>query len=219
MHWILWLIIFFIIIFLVLKIVKTIMKAVAIITSLTIIILIVLSVIIIADISEFNKNFRYSSKMLLLEDEGRAIIGVTLDGGVDFIPDADLESYSDKINQKRYEEVIGGNYKLIIMNMQTIEELDFKNITINQTNIKKSEVPIILRSDAPIKFDVFSSLVRKISDNQLFIFQQYKKENLMVYPETPVFKLVKAIPSAFVKSIVERGVGEVKTRVNESIRT
>lgn len=217
MHWIIWLIIFFIIIFLILKIVKTIMKALAIITSLTIIILIIVSVIVIADISEFKNNFRYSSKMILLEDKDRMIMGVTLNGGANPIPDADLESYSDKISQRSYEEVIGRNYKLIIMNMKTVEEMDFKEITINQTVVKKSEVPTILRSNAPIKLDVFNNIVRMISDDQLFIFQQYKKGNLMVYPETPVFKLIKAIPSTFIKSLVQRSVEEVKTKVNESM--
>lgn len=217
MHWLIWVIIFILAIFVILKIVKTIMKALIVITSITIIILIVFGIILAADISDFNRNFRYSSKMILLEDKGRIIAGVTLDGGAADIPEEDLQKYSEQVNQKNYEEVIGRNYKLMILNIESIEELEFKEIAINQTKVKKKDVPAVLRSDAPIKFDVFGELVKIISADQLFIFQQYKKRNLRIYPETLVFKLVKAIPYVLIKSLVSRGVEEVKTRTNESL--
>ncbi len=216
MHWVIWLAIFFIAIYLVFKIVKTIIKTLMVITSLTVIILIIASIVLVSDISDFNNNFRYSSKMILLKEGDKMLSGVIVNGEANPVPNADLEKYSQLLSQNKYEDVLGGNYKLMVLKMECVDDMKFDEINVNETVIRKSEVPVILRSNAPIKFNVFGEIVKLISNDQLFILQQYKKGNLIVYPETPVFKLVKAIPYAFIKSVVMRGVEEVRSGLNQS---
>ena len=49
-----------------------------------------------------------------------------------------------------------------------------------------------------------------MQEDPLFIFRHYKTRDLIVYPETNVFKFIKVIPLSLIQTIFEKTLGKVK---------
>jgi len=121
----------------------------------------------------------------------------------------------------------------MIIKIDLISDLESKTIDIDTVKIQKDSLIEILKSNDPQRsfnnaifnddntiFDfglndddlrfkaiLLSNLVNGEligPENALNFFQQYKKGNLIIYPETPLFKFVKIIPINLIKSVLKR---------------
>jgi hypothetical protein len=63
---------------------------------------------------------------------------------------------------------------------------------------------------------LFSEAIEK--KGTLFIFSEYKKKNIIVYPETAVFKFIKLIPTSFVNNMFEKVKDSAINKINQTIK-
>ena len=141
------------------------------------------------DVQDLRENFSNSTKLMLLADEDELVFGLevtTLDmEGVDVISFGALDSWQDDYQDKKYKNILGEHYKLFILKNEAFDE-DIGSADEMVTKLK----------------GYFDEL------DVLFLLQEYKEGNIIIYPETTVFKLVKLIPNGLVDRIADRIGGE-----------
>lgn len=141
------------------------------------------------DVQDLRENFSNSTKLMLLADEDELVFGLevtTLDmEGVDVISFGALDSWQDDYQDEKYKNILGEHYKLFILKNEAFDE-DIGSADEMVTKLK----------------GYFDEL------DVLFLLQEYKEGNIIIYPETTVFKLVKLIPNGLVDRIADRIGGE-----------
>ncbi|MBW2976979.1 hypothetical protein KY347_06045 [Candidatus Woesearchaeota archaeon] len=155
------------------------------------------------DAADLRENFDVSTKKVMLVDNNKVITGFLLDGDVNLLASEDLEKFSSYLESKDYEEILGDSYKLMVFDLGIISSLD-EEIELDDEIITKEQAISALKSDADAneKAELFGDILTSSilsSRNPLFFFSEFKKGNIVIYPETALFKTVKFIPLSFVK--------------------
>lgn len=159
------------------------------------------------DFMDLRQNFGLSSKEVLLVDGNEVITGIILKGN-DFetISSQQLNEISSKLKNKNYEGILGDNYKLMILDVGIVEDLGSEIEVLGQT-MPKEEIKKTLESGSSSeKAILFAALLSEeiiANKNPLFFFSQFKDGNIIVYPETALFKTVKLVPIDLFKDIAE----------------
>ncbi|MBD3355397.1 hypothetical protein GF361_05435 [Candidatus Woesearchaeota archaeon] len=65
-----------------------------------------------------------------------------------------------------------------------------------------------IETEAEFKGLIFAILFSKTMENPLFLFSQHQKENIIVYPETAMFKFIKRMPLSLIDNLVNVKRGE-----------
>ena len=66
-------------------------------------------------------------------------------------------------------------------------------------------------SDTKYKGLLFGLLLQDgMQNDPLFIFKQYSSGNIVIYPETITFKLIKALPFSLIEGVAEKVIGNIK---------
>ena len=86
--------------------------------------------------------------------------------------------------------------------------LKFKNAPIGSRDDLLNSLNI--RDDTEFKAVLFTVLFGALMEDQgsFVIFTQYKKENIIIYPETTLFRLIKIIPLSLLDKVVKISPGE-----------
>ncbi|MDD5133258.1 MAG: hypothetical protein PHD81_01940 [Candidatus Nanoarchaeia archaeon] len=146
--------IFLILTFLIFKLIKKIILAAISFVFMLAILLAIFGVFVYMDFLNLQENLPIQDNILLLKDNNAYLTGISYNmknANTEQLPNiiTDINSY----NSKSYSEILGSNYKLIIMDISFIEEnldpnfsLTEKTITIN-----KQEIISLLKSNNPIK--------------------------------------------------------------------
>ena len=95
-------------------------------------------------------------------------------------------------------------------------EMRIQNLPEAEEKIAKRELRRqITYSNTEFKSVLFGALLGKAMEDQGFIFilEQYREEDVMIYKETLTFKLIKTFPMSFVKGLVEKGKDKVQGMV------
>ena len=173
---------------------------------------------------DLRENFAASEKKVILKDDDKVLTGLLMGQEVDFLADSQLRDYSSSLKNNDYEDILGNSYKLMVFDINIIEHLD-KEIEIEGFKITTDEAAATLKSDTSSsqeKAALFSVILADeilSSRNTLFFLSEFKKGNIIIYPETALFKTVKIIPVSFIKDvgekIFEKGKEKVKTFVVE----
>jgi len=80
----------------------------------------------------------------------------------------------------------------------------------------KSEVIGEVGGDAMFKGLLFGLLLQnKMMKDPLFVFKQYSRGNVVIYPESITFKLIKALPFSLIEGIAEKVIGEAEERLGQ----
>lgn len=97
---------------------------------------------------------------------------------------------------------------------------EFTNIIIDKEGLEKRDEIINsigeeLGSSAKVKALMFGLLFQQLSEEKgaetgLYIFEEYKGGNIIIYPETAIFKFMKYVP----QFVLDKAAGIVKTRVS-----
>jgi len=95
-------------------------------------------------------------------------------------------------------------------------------IDIEDETIARDESISVLKSDADTreKADLFEAILTGnilSSRNPLFFFSEFKKDNIVVYPETALFKTVKIIPVSFIKDVGKKMFEKTKEKARTFI--
>ncbi len=220
------LILIFIILIILFIIFKTILKAFFKLFFYTFLILFLASgvfgYLVYRDATDFKDNFTISDNLLLLEDNGKILTGFVLHPGGEpsILTDQQLKDFTTYYNNNQYGNMIGSNYKMFIIKMSA-----FKNegtVNYNGQQLDRKRLIDSLRSDNPadtflqgvpnaaqndvaddatLKASFFVILyTNDLGTDPLNIIFRYKEGNIIVYPETMMFKIIKYLPLDMVSS-------------------
>ena len=176
------------------------------------------------DFNDLRKNFGVSEKKVILKDDRGILTGLLLDDDAKLMTDKQLDDYSSYLKNNNYEKILGDSYKLMIFDVNIIKNLD-DEIVIGGQTITPNEAIKILKSknnNAEEKAALFSTILSDeilSSRNPLFFFSEFKNGNIVIYPETTLFKTMKFIPLSLMedigKKIFEKTKEKAKSFVSE----
>lgn len=161
------------------------------------------------DFTDLRENFAVSEKKVILKDGYDVLAGLLLSEDTDLMTNKQLYDYSSYLKDDNYEKILGESYKVMIIDIEIISNLDTE-IEIEGFKITTDEAVSILKSDLANpeeKAALFSIILADEilnSGNPLFFFSEFKKGNIIIYPETALFKTVKLIPLSFIKNVGEK---------------
>ena len=226
------------------KIVKTILKTILIILILSFLLIAIFGFFTYQDAVELKDNLETKPKLMLLQDNENIIAGFVITDfkkEAEFLALSQITKYQNSFKKQDYKKMLGNNYKMFIIEIKAFdfddEEFDFvgkkvsKNLLYsvlksnNPIGLYKSETgmdPAIYGISDPVEFksQVFALLFSEAIEKrgQFFIFNEYKEENIIVYPETAVFKFIKLIPTFFIKNMVEKAKDSAIDKINQTIK-
>ncbi|OIO63674.1 hypothetical protein COT48_01385 [Candidatus Woesearchaeota archaeon CG08_land_8_20_14_0_20_47_9] len=207
-------------------ILKTIVRAIFLALTILMIVLVVASVFVILDAAELKKMLPTAKKTVLLDDEGRIVAGFHVTSEPQLIGKEALDDLSRAFSEKRYDDMLGESYKLIVINSEVISELKEKEIALyddesfstaflrrlinadkpiellaQETGQSPEQLYVVLGDDTNLKNMVFARLfVEHIMPDAPFFLSQLRKGGISIYPETPIFKAIRVVPLQLIKT-------------------
>ena len=147
---ILTIIIYALVIYAIFRVVKKIAKAFLYAGMITLLILLLTGFFVGKDIMGFRKNFtEEGSSLVLLEDNGNIITGYSMKPSPKFLTAGQIGEYSNYLRDKDYDKILEGKYKLMIIKIELISDLETESISLGEVNLKKESMANILRSNEP----------------------------------------------------------------------
>jgi len=203
------LVLFIALVIVLLKLVKNAVKIIASIVLVLIIISIIFGVFLYMDVKDLEDGFSGEDKLFLLRHNYEFITGFS---GVSFEEMNFLteEKLSDhNLKKAALDDILQDRFKLFIFDSKAFEGIE--EIEIKGQVYSKEESFELLESDdlnfgvgkEEAKSAIFGIMIQKaMSKDPLFIFKEYKNENLIVYPETITFKTIKNIPMSLADKLI-----------------
>ena len=237
-------IIFIVAAIIIFKIVKTVLKTILIVLILGLLLTAIFGFFTYQDTVELKDNLETESKLMLLQDNEKiaaGFIAAEFEEEAEFLTISQIAEYQNNFKKEDYKKMLGNNYKVFIIELNAFdfddEELDFIGKKVSKNilySVLKSNDPITLyksKTNAdpalygisdPIEFksQVFAVLFNEAIDKRgtFFIFNEYKKKNIIVYPETSVFKFINLIPTSFISNMFEKTKEKAISKINDSMR-
>jgi len=158
------------------------------------------------DFKDLRENFSVSEKKMILKDEDKVLTGLLLNEDTNLMDNEQLTDYSSYLKDSDYEKILGDSYKLMVFDVDIISNLDAEIEFLDET-VTSDEAVALLKSnvtDSQEKAELFNILLADeilSSQNPLFFFSEFKNGNIMIYPETALFKTIKFIPVSLIKDV------------------
>ena len=172
------------------------------------------------DFKDLKENFSVSEKKVILADDGRILTGLLLGEETDFMTNSQLEDYSSYLKNSDYDKILGDSYKLMAFDAGIISDID--DVELGGITITADEALSILRSDAnqQEKASLFSVILADeilSSKNPLFFFSEFKEGNIVIYPETALFKTIKIMPVDLFRDVAKTLFSKTKEKAKAFI--
>ena len=174
------------------------------------------------DVTDLRENFAVETKKVILVDEDEILTGLLLDGEINLMTNEQLNDFSSYLEDENYEEILGTDYKLMIFDVEIISNVE-NDIEFGDETISPDEAIMILKSETTeneMKASLFGLILADeilSSKNPLFFFSEIKKGNIIVYPKTALFKIVKFVPTTFIKNIGEKILYKTKEKAKSFV--
>ncbi|MFC1800994.1 hypothetical protein ACFLZB_00830 [Nanoarchaeota archaeon] len=237
-------IIFLVVLAILFKFAKKAFKIVFIASLVLGVVLTILGFFIYQDAMELKDQFPVEEKLVLLEHQDQILAGFQgkLNEGEDIILIDDIQPIQEEYQQEQLEEILGSNYKILIINSQAFENVNtvyladkdrpreeiisylesetaLDDFIVNY--LQESGVPVTeetkaqalqdmksqqaIETDDEFKAILFGQLLQETMEDQgqLFIIFQLKNNNLEIYPETIIFKIIKILPLGIVEDLTK----------------
>jgi hypothetical protein len=172
---------------LIFKFISSLVKAVVFAFLLLIIIFSVIGLLVYLDAKDIQSNFSSSNKTILLVDNNKIILGFKI---VDFADNQTMEqitgeklvNYSEFYAKKDYKSIKGDSYKLMIFNES------------------------LFNFSAKPSLKAFSNSLSSSIKNEgiVFLIKGLKAKEIIIYPETITFKIIKYIPISLIEKVASR---------------
>ncbi|MEK6838067.1 MAG: hypothetical protein AABX69_05425, partial [Nanoarchaeota archaeon] len=196
------------------KVAKGVLKLLLLINAVLSIILAVGGVVMVKDALDLKNNFRITDNLLLFTNSAKTdlIGGMAMrgaepqTGNLRVLEPAEVKALSAHFAKKDYAAMRGKNHKLILVSEGSVIS-SVPETAIATTKMSREEALKLLEQTYGNEEIVKArALLLSIaaSENPLFILSEYKKGNIAVYPETPVFKAIKVIPLSLFKKAAEK---------------
>lgn len=236
-------IIFVVVSIVILKIVTKLIKAILMILIIAFLITSIFGFFTYQDAVELKDNLETKPKLMLLQDNEKIIAGfVTADfeKEPEFLTISQITEYQNNFKKDDYKKMLGDNYKMFIIDLKAFDIVD-EQVNFNGKKASKNSLYSMLKSNDPFslyksetgidpalmgisdpvefKANIFGILFSEAIDKRgtLFIFNEYKKKNVIIYPETAVFKFIKIIPTSFIKNLLEKAKDSAINKINQTI--
>lgn len=202
---IIWLVLFVIGTILIFKVMRKTLQIILSIISLVLILTLVIGAamgyFIYKDAMDFRDNFGSAEKLFLLEDQGNIFSG------------AIIKSLSSEDNIALTEEQLS-----FIQEEYTKKNMDsIKNNYWRVFIVKPAAFN--LENPQDIKGNTLISLIDSHTESDsLFIFKQYRKNNIVVYPETIIFKTLRVLPISYIDEMLKKGAQKAKDKSLEIVK-
>ncbi|MFH1053523.1 MAG: hypothetical protein V1740_03855 [Candidatus Woesearchaeota archaeon] len=192
-------------------------KIIHIISTLIFVVFTVLIIFIFMDVKDFQDNFQDSETrfMLVHGNEVKSAI-ISYSGNASFANESELVSYSDLLAEDDLLMVKGDAFKMFLINTEIMDEIDGYNFESDIFNLTKDQAYQVLTDDnyagslmndsnikdiSSLRAYVFSDIISNHivgPDNQNLFVEQLKSRNMIIFPETIMFKLIKIIPISWI---------------------
>ncbi|OIO63784.1 hypothetical protein AUJ83_00680 [Candidatus Woesearchaeota archaeon CG1_02_33_12] len=237
-------IIFVVVSIVILKIVTKLIKAVLMILIIAFLITSIFGFFTYQDSVELKNNLENELNLVLLQDNEKIVAGFVatdFEEEAEFLRISQVAEYQNSFKKQDYKKMLGDNYKMFIIEIKAFDFDDEKVYFIGK-RVSKNFLYSVLKSNDPInlyrieiginpsldgisdpvefKSQVFAVLFSEAIEKKgtFFIFSEYKKKNIIVYPETAVFKFIGLIPTAFVKKMFEEAKDSAINKINQTIK-
>jgi len=156
--------------------------------------------LIINEINEMKRDTE-TSKLFIFSQENRVLSAFTVSNGEKpiILEDEELSSISSKLASNDLNSVLGSYHKLYIYKSYLIKSQDF-NFEFSGRNLSYQEVLEIMNSTANknLKAFIFANIINMYTQKGTDMVKSYKKEMIIVYPETITFKVLRFIPNSII---------------------
>lgn len=199
------------------KLVKTVAKIFITVIIVFLIFFSISSYFIYKDVVDFKQNVGKGNIIVLADED--IITGFFMDSQKPRqLTEEEISQYTSYYRSTEYDSILGENYKVFIIKVKTVEDIENLDIQYGDLFIPGEKVIKALKSDHPagviggelgessvgelfdaeIKAFLFSTLfTEQIIQKPTFLMTQLKKGNVVIHPETPMFKFLKFIPVKF----------------------
>ncbi len=170
-------------------------------TLISLIAVIIFGIIVYMDAAEFASKFPAEPKLFLFEENGKIVGGLTLttfnitsdENGMpnfEMFNDSEISLLGAAYAKNDYRAMLGSNYMMMVFKSEVFNGIE-------------STVPgaigaflgaISSKFTTLMYLDKFSKLVEQ--KGPLVFLQEYKKGNVIIYPEILTFKVFKEIPQS-----------------------
>ncbi|MBI2550651.1 hypothetical protein HYV83_05765 [Candidatus Woesearchaeota archaeon] len=178
------------------KVAKGVLQAILLVSAVASIVLAVSAGLVVKDALDFSGKFQTESSMLLFANsEGTALTSgiIMKDKKPDSLAAADVARLNQFFVKNDYQSMLGDSYRLLVIKEAALTgSLPGENLSKLPESGSSGE-----RAEA-----VMALYVQKVSADPLFLIAEYKKGNIIIYPATPVFKAVKALPLSLMKKAI-----------------
>ena len=226
------------------RIVKTILKAVLTVLVLGFLLTAFFGFLTYKDAVWLKDNLEGQPKLMLLQDNKKIVAGfVATDFGeeAELLTISQVAEHQNSFKKQDYKKMLGTNQEMFIIDRKAFGLVDEK-VNFNGKELSKNFLYSVLKSNDPInlyrgetginpalngisdsvefKSQVFAVLFSEAIEKKgtLFIFSEYKKKNIIAYPETAVFKFIGLIPTAFIDKMFEEAKDIAINKVNQTIK-
>jgi hypothetical protein len=200
-------------------ILKKIIGVIITLSVFTMIVMSVFGVFVYKDILDMKANLKNGNVVILFENEEVLSGFSVIDSSAQVLSKEQLTLAGNQIKNNDLEALKGASYKLFIMDPKAIEQLEDPEFSLEGDSLAKEQALSILRSSDPkntlegysistdssseeVKAELLAQSFEHIVKNPVTMITQIKSRNLKVYEETALFKAMKYIPLAFIKSAV-----------------
>ncbi len=177
------LVVFLAVLYFVFHFVKSLIKTAVMALVVVVVVIAGAGFLVMSDVRDLKENFSNSSKILLLAGEEEIAFGLKVTSldmdGMSTIERDTLDSWEETYRKGKYKPILGDDYKLFILKNEAFDD--------------------------PVgSVDEFATASENFfkEGNVVSFLMQYKEGNLIIYPETPVFKIVKLIPEKWARKVL-----------------
>ncbi len=165
------------------KLVKSLLKAVMVVAVLLAIVIVAAGFFVMNDVKDLRENFSNSTKLVLFAGEERIAFGLDVTSfdakGVKILDRSVLDAWEEDYERGKYKTIRGDDYyKLFVIK-----------------DDKYNEPVETLADHMDLLEDFFSE------GNVRTLLVKHRTGELVIYPETAVFKLMKVIPEKWVMKL------------------
>lgn len=222
---------------------KKFIKIMLIVSFVLLIIFGVFSYLLYQDVKDMQEGFSELSSIVLLEDNGNILTGVKIGQKSKMITQDEFELYKENSND--LEKLKEDYYKVMLVKLeilQDLEEVEVFDKKVNgkkAINILKSNTPsvdflgagykgrIVFENEDvtitdPLKFKaaffgvLFTNEILK-NGNPLSLLSYYKQGDIVIYPETILFKVFKRLPISLVKGVFSTAKEKAEEKIKREI--
>lgn len=181
------------------KFAKGVLRLVGFIFFIFTILLAITAVFVFLDVSDYKSHSKEKSTMLLVKND-IIVAGISFSlSSENTLPPAgiskeSLDSFNAALQSKDFEVMKNDSYKLYLIDYGSIaDELSFAGEELSEQRI--SDILDSEQTEQTAKNILLSALVfDKMSEDPMFIFSGYRKNSIIIYPQTAMFLFIKYVP-------------------------